>query len=558
MAQALQRTDAITTLIPAAGRVPEGVVALSNVTSPAMIPVAGRPVIHWTLSYLRSLGLRRFRIAVAERGLFVEEYVSCVFGEGAEIEFVVPVADRGLGSTVRELAAGVRTPSALVVLGDTHFEFASCELLDDDHPVVLVDEVAESYRWCVVDTDDQGVVTALRDKEPGLPPPLSALVGVYFFPDAESLRAAADEASARPGRVEMSSILGLVGDATPVRTARAGMWLDCGNPDTQASSQRVLLAQRAFNELSVDPVFGTITKRSRNVEKFIDEINYLRLLPPELAVLFPRVLESSTDWDDPHVTLEFYGYPTLAELFVLENVDAGIWSRIFAHLRDIIVEGFMHRRRPIPAHHVHEMYLGKVARRLGELDGPPELRRLIEHQGDVVVNGVALPNLLLLWDALEERVSKLAASTEGSVIHGDLCFSNILYDLRSGICKLIDPRGSFGNAGIFGDPRYDLAKLYHSVYGLYDFLTADLFDVAVDGTEVALRFRTRPQHDAIRAAFDAQFFPLFDHREVLLVTGLLFASMPPLHFDHPARQVAMYARGLQVLAEALDVSPTGS
>ncbi len=67
----IQHPENITVLIPAAGRVPEGLLALSNISCTALIPVAGRPVIYWTLTYLRSLGLRRFCIAVPQRGLFV-------------------------------------------------------------------------------------------------------------------------------------------------------------------------------------------------------------------------------------------------------------------------------------------------------------------------------------------------------------------------------------------------------------------------------------------------------------------------------------------------------
>src|ERR1700722_10157026 len=85
-----------TVLIPAAGRVPEGILALGNISCPAMIPVAGRPVIHWTLHYLRSLGLRRFSIAVARRGMFVEDFVECTFGRDCEVSFVVPSVDRGV------------------------------------------------------------------------------------------------------------------------------------------------------------------------------------------------------------------------------------------------------------------------------------------------------------------------------------------------------------------------------------------------------------------------------------------------------------------------------
>ena len=113
-----------TVLIPAAGRVPEGILALGNISCPAMIPVAGRPVIHWTLHYLRSLGLRRFSIAVARRGMFVEDFVECTFGSDCEVTFHVPTADRGVGHTVLELAERAVGTSALVVLGDTYFQFA--------------------------------------------------------------------------------------------------------------------------------------------------------------------------------------------------------------------------------------------------------------------------------------------------------------------------------------------------------------------------------------------------------------------------------------------------
>jgi hypothetical protein len=311
-----------------------------------------------------------------------------------------------------------------------------------------------------------------------------------------------------------------------------------------------LLQKRAFNDLSIDSVMGTVTKRSRYVEKFLDEINYLRLLPPELAVLFPRVISYSTDWQDPWLTLEYYGYPTLAEVFVFENVDPGIWEQVFVHLREILLQGFMRHRRPLTAGVLREMYLGKTRQRLENLDGPPELLALVRHSGAVTVNGREVPNVPALWDWLEREVERLAENVEGSVVHGDLCLSNILYDLRSRVCKLVDPRGSFGTAGIYGDPRYDVAKLYHSIYGLYDFITNDLFHVAIDGARVNLEIRSRPQHEQIRQRFEKVFFGQFDRREILLITGLLFASMPALHYDAPRRQIAMYARALELLGEA--------
>jgi dTDP-glucose pyrophosphorylase len=548
-----------TVLIPAAGRVPEGILALGNISCPAMIPVAGRPVIHWTLHYLRSLGLRRFSIAVSRRGMFVEDFVECTFGRDCEVTFHVPTADRGVGHTVLELAERAVGNSALVVLGDTYFQFADPNLLRGGEAAVLVETVNDPYRWCTVETDPNGVVTTWHDKEPGLQGPMAALIGVYYFPDLEQLRTAACSADRQAGietrRTEMADILKRVAAATPVHAVAAGDWLDCGNPDRRESSHRTLLQEREFNELSIDNVFGVVTKRSRHVEKFLDEINYLRLLPPDLSILFPRVVGYSTDYDDPWLAMEYYGYPTLAEVFVFENVDPAIWEQVFLHLRQIVEQGFMRKRFPLPQGVLQGMYLEKTKQRLAGLQGPEELVRLVQHAGPLSINGRRVQNLPALWDHITAEVDRLAENVQGSIVHGDLCLSNILYDLRSRVCKLLDPRGSFGVAGIHGDPRYDIAKLYHSVYGLYDFLTNDLFHVSVSGDEIRLDIRARPYHRQIRERFEKVFFPLFDRREILLITGLLFASMPALHYDAPSRQLAMYARALELFDEVFASRP---
>ncbi|MCG3174831.1 MAG: hypothetical protein GMKNLPBB_03120 [Myxococcota bacterium] len=554
----IPNTADISVLIPAAGRVPEGVLALANVGSPAMIPVAGRPVIHWTLSYLRKLGLSRFHIAVPRRGMFVEDYVDSAFGGDCEVSFMSPDRDGGVGLTLWSLAREASSKSVLVVLGDTHFQFKDPAVIQWDRPFVLTHPVEESYRWCLAQTAPSGEIVRLIDKQPEAAPPREALIGVYWFPERQALVNACEEcfASAEPGqRVELSAILQRVMKDSPIMRVEAGAWLDCGNPDRQAKSHQALLQKRAFNELTIDPVFGTITKRSQHVDKFLDEINYLRLLPPEIAVLFPRVLHYSLNWENPSLTMEYYGYPTLADLFIFENVDAGIWESIFLHLRDIITGGFMRFERPVPLDAVKEMYLGKTRKRLAGTRFMPEYADLLAQADELTINGRKLRNLRALWPDLERRVEELASACRGAVIHGDLCFSNILYDLRSRICKLVDARGSFGNSGIHGDPRYDVAKLFHSARGKYEFIVNDLFRIGRQGDELSLEIRSRPLHDEIERRFERVFFPRFDRADITLITGLLFASMPALHYDHPRRQVAMFLQAVLLLNEALDLAP---
>ena len=547
-----------TVLIPAAGRVPEGIIALSNISCPAMIPVGGRPVIHWTMSYLRALGLRRFIIAVSHRGMYVEDFVECTFGKDCDITFTVPTTDGSIGGTLHDLAEATVTDSALVVLGDTHFQFLDVVKVWTAEPAVLVHPVEDSYRWCIAETDASGYIYQLHDKVPDLTGQHDALIGVYYFPSTTQLRQASHNAinlaREQHRRTELADILSEVSKHAKIRTFPTEDWLDCGNPDRLASSHRTLLQKRAFNELSIDSVFGTITKRSRNVEKFLDEINYLRLLPANLSVLFPRVVDFSTNWDDPFLTMEYYGYPTLAEAFVFENVNLSLWEQVLSHLHKIVVQGFKETRRPANRAVIQDMYLRKTRERLTQIEFPAVLRTLVESKEPIVINGREVASLMQLWPRIESAVEQLATTSVGSVIHGDLCLSNILYDLRSRICKFVDPRGSFGTAGIYGDLRYDVAKLYHSIYGLYDFIINDLFYVSVNGREIDLEIRSRSHHSEICRQFEQIFFNDFVRQDVLFITALLFASMPALHYDAPDRQIAMYARSLQLLDEYFNPS----
>jgi len=560
-------------LIPAAGRVPDGVLSLSNISCPAMIPVAGRPVIHWTLGYLTSLGFKRFLIAVSDRGLFIEDFVDCTIPEDCQVDFLVPSKGGGVGDTIHDLAKAVpqtSATSALVVLGDTHFRLEDPAPLHGDAPSVLVSPVEESYRWCIAEcaesdsVGDRGAsneprtLARLRDKIPDLAGPLEALIGVYYFPELSRLQEATSQAvlhsQAKGARTELAPILESIQEATPVRVYRANEWLDCGNADRQASSHRSLLQERAFNQLTIDPVLGTIEKQSENEADLRDEVEYLRAVPAPLAVLFPRVLSSEPEAQPPRVTLEYYGYPTLSEVFLFDHLDPGVWDRIFEHLFRVVTEGFMTKTGRLADDALRSMYIVKTRARVDRLRDQPIFEGLLRDDADLTVNGKHCPRWSDLWPAIETAVADLESSLQPSFVHGDFHLGNILYDVRSGICKLIDPRGRFGDRGVYGDPRYDVAKLYHSIYGLYDLIVADLFSVryerATEGVhELSLHMRARTQHATLRERFEERFFGHFDRQEILLLTGLLFVSMPPLHYDSPSRQLAMYARGMTLLAE---------
>ena len=95
-----------------------------------------------------------------------------------------------------------------------------------------------------------------------------------------------------------------------------------------------------------------------------------------------------------------------------------------------------------------------------------------------------------------------------SVVHGDFCLSNIFYDFRAENIKLIDPRGldTKNNFTIYGDQRYDLAKLMHSIIGLYDHILANLYRINFNkNMEIKLEIFTNENTDTVIRLFKNYF-----------------------------------------------------
>ena len=140
-----------------------------------------------------------------------------------------------------------------------------------------------------------------------------------------------------------------------------------------------------------------------------------------------------------------------------------------------------------------------------------------------------------------------------AVVHGDLCFSNIMYDSRMNVIKVIDPRGlnNKQELTIYGNQTYDLAKLCHSLIGLYDFIIADEFElIKSENVGYKLIFNVDSRIEEIQEIFlSKSMLPEIANGDVIAPTILLFLSMIPLHFDNPARQEAMLANALRLYSD---------
>jgi thiamine kinase-like enzyme len=121
-----------------------------------------------------------------------------------------------------------------------------------------------------------------------------------------------------------------------------------------------------------------------------------------------------------------------------------------------------------------------------------------------------------------------------AVVHGDLCFSNVLFDPQYGKVKLVDPRGD-----VFGSAYYEYAKLAHSALYRYDYIDAELYCK----NESEVRFYDKGRDVVMEAFLRALERAMPDAGErgfVVLLTASLFLSMIPLHSHNRANQELYY------------------
>ncbi len=533
-------------VILAAGPASAAFGGMGGNVSAAMVSVGGRPVIHRSLGYLKQLGYKRVIVGCREGEHRMRKFLQQAFGRALEIAFVEVPGDHGPGGTLLRclMEVGGSTP-VVVILGDTLFRLPKgCDRIPQDCVLVGRDS-PNPKRWCYAVSDPAGLVTRLIDKPEIRPEEGQILIGVYSVGDcADGLRAL--RAKREGERLEIADFLAPYVAKHSLRSLDLDEWYDCGHIDSLAGSRRRVLATREFNALQFDEVRGTITKRSRHVRKLIDEINYYRLIPPDLQAFFPRVLDFSIAQENPYLTMEYYGYPTLSELWVFGDFEEAFWRRPFARIRSML-DCFGECGVPVERSVLRDFHGDKTFRRVREFAMQGEAFADLVTRDKLIINGREEEGWPRLEDSIRQGVEDLAESGRLCVMHGDLCFANILFDPISEAMKCLDVRGSFAGSGIYGDPRYDLAKLLHSIHGAYDFMIHDMYASSWKGAVVDFELYLPQHRSGILGVFKDVFGGMAPMRDVQFIEGLLFVSMCALHSDHPARQVTMFARGIELL-----------
>ncbi|HHE3575765.1 phosphotransferase [Pasteurella multocida] len=324
-------------------------------------------------------------------------------------------------------------------------------------------------------------------------------------------------------------------------------WLDLGHINTYFRSRAAITTQRAFNDLKINN--GVVWKSGTPPKKIEAEANWFQNLPVNLKRFAPQLIQSGLNDNKPFYETEYLPYLPLNEIFVHGENPPVFWENILG-----LISQYMNESQKVIS--ITKDNLSKIHLDSISLYKDKTFERLESYSSLVGINldiptkydGVEQPSLRDI--ATECIKATLSLPEVPSIVHGDLCLSNIMYDSRGNNIKVIDPRGmnTKQEFTLYGNQSYDLAKLCHSFIGLYDFIIADSFNIE-KSTELGIKltFNIDKRLEEIQELFmNKKLLPNINNNEIIPATILLFLSMIPLHFDKPNRQEAMLANALRL------------
>ena len=447
------------------------------------------------------------------------------------------------GKTVSESLAGAlreldHVGRVLILFGDTLVDYGEGSSEPDTFASGRTRHLA---RWA--DYVHDGKNTTFRESIQADGERHGVVAGFFDFSDAARLRDLAER---------HQSIVDVLNDYSAVQLLvpmEATKWLDFGHLHTYYWSRRTELAARAFNQVEADGFI--IRKTGTPARKIFAEAAWFENLPVRLRPFVPHLIDVHRE---PEVAyeLEYLHLPILSELYCFASLPSPLWLNILSSCKEFLE--LCQAVRPAafeitPNYHhrfFEDMFLGKTMQRLETFSRATDLSL----EREWTFNSARTSSLRAVAD---DMIALIRPSTSDDICiwHGDFHFANIFFDFRSQRVRVVDPRGmlSDGTITMFGDARYDISKLVHSVVGMYDFIMAGRYTLGYNGGySIELDFR----RDAERSKLVEEFGRLKIGRyacvdsQMIAMVALLFLTMLPLHANNPERQFALLANGLRL------------
>lgn len=309
---------------------------------------------------------------------------------------------------------------------------------------------------------------------------------------------------------------------------------------------------RFFNSLQGNEYI--VTKTSKNKKKIKMEYTFYHLIPDDMKKWFVMPYNYVESEDSASYTMERLHMTDVAIRWVHGAIKLEEFEKLMAKLFYFINSRAWRRAsRDKYIKMSRELYLDKVVQRIGNLKREEPyiaIAQYIKNSTKYETIDEIVKRYVSLYEEMEEKIAGNLIEVIG---HGDLCFSNMLYNKDTYTLKLIDTKGALTEDEMWTNPYYDLAKLSHSICGKYDFFNNGLFDIRVNEKlylELAIEFDNKEYIQIFRSFLNKNGY---DYKVIRVLEVSLFLSMLPLHIDNPQKVLGFILNSINILEEIDDV-----
>lgn len=302
---------------------------------------------------------------------------------------------------------------------------------------------------------------------------------------------------------------------------------------------------RFFNSMKSDD--NIVIKSSRDKEKMKKESMYYQLLPDEMKKWMVMPYNYQETEDGASYTMERLFVPDLAIRWthgaIDENEMKNILEKVFYYINTRKSKKVDEKKTKEIA---DKLYITKLLERIEKL----KQHELYPIFSAYIKNGTKYIDIDEIVNEYLSLYNKYCKNENELVIgHGDLCFSNMLYNNDVNLLKLIDPKGATKEEDLWTDKRYDIAKLSHSICGLYDFFNCGKYNISLDNN---MRFCLNIQFDneKYKRIFKRYLEQNgYNYKEIRICEVSLFLSMLPLHMDYPKKVFGFLLNAINMIQE---------
>ena len=317
-------------------------------------------------------------------------------GAGVDVRLVVQEHPHGPLEALACAAPFLGPGQMWLLLADTLVE--DLAVLPAD--AVGVGPVDDAGEFCIAHCDSQGWIQEYADKPEQCGPSQRAVVGVYRFADAALVQdLMCDPATWVTG--ELSDLLTRYGQQRPLLAVEVSGWQDLGSYERYVAANGAGLTGRVGHGFEVAED-GSVAKTGER-SHVAAQTQWYRDLPASAVGLALRLLEAGEGW----YRVEFFDYPTLAQLLLYEPLPARTWRFVLRRLLEIVEERLWAPTRcadPELPSWCERKYITKTEQRLTNWPRWSVLR-----SQSLVVNEGVVPSFDELWPGAVAALRKLSA-----------------------------------------------------------------------------------------------------------------------------------------------------